>query len=189
MNASKPTATRQSLIQEIRLARVRLAKAESQRKVAQEQARLAKRRRKAAKEAARRAKKKAKRAKRAVAEAKRGLAEAEKNYALAARRAARTRTRSRPPAKAGVVARRKKPVRRPIARSASPAASPGSKPVRPDLPKPGAARGVSGVKPAVAGERTSIAVPRDFEVPASPASPTPSETDLSQANTDPAGEL
>ena len=88
MKAPKRINTSQKLISEIRLARLQLAKAESQRKSAKEQARLAKRRRKEAKEAARRARKQAKLAKRAVAEAKQVLAEAEKKLAQAVKRKA-----------------------------------------------------------------------------------------------------
>ena len=55
MKAPERIGTSQKLIQEIQLARLQLAKAESQRKSAKEQARLARDRRKEAKEAARRA--------------------------------------------------------------------------------------------------------------------------------------
>ena len=93
---------------EIQLARLQLAKAESQRKSDKEQARVAKRRRKEAKAAARRAGKQAKLAKRAVAEAEQKLAQAVKRKA--------------------VVAPGKKAIRS--------TASPSPKPKRPVRPKP-----------------------------------------------------
>ena len=117
MKAPERVSTSQKLMHEIQLARVQLAKAESQRKSAKEQARVAKRRRKEAKEAARRASKQAKLAKRMVAEAREVLAEAEGRLAQAVKRKA-------------VAARRKK--------AKKPAASPAPKSMKPKQPSPGA---------------------------------------------------
>jgi len=125
MKAHQRTSTAQKLTHEIQLARILLAKAESQRKSAKEQARRAKRRRKEAKEAARRARKQAKLAKRAVAEAKLLLTEAEKKLARAVKHEA--------------AARGKK------ATKAAPSPSPKS--VKPKKPKPGPSTPTPGSQP------------------------------------------
>jgi len=86
MKASKRPGTAPQMGNEVQLARIRLARAETQLASSKEQARLAKRRRKEAKEAARRAKKQARLAKEEVAQAKLALAEAEERLAQATQR-------------------------------------------------------------------------------------------------------
>ncbi len=100
----------QKLINEIQLARVRLARAESKWELADEQARAARRRRKEAKQAARRARKQARQAKREFAEAKEALIATEERFATIVERTARARklARARRAAKAAVARTRAK---------------------------------------------------------------------------------
>ena len=151
MNTPKRTSTPNKLTSEMQLARIRLAKAESQLKSAKEQARLAKRRRKEAKEAARRAKKQARLAKDEVAEAKLVMAEAEEKLAQAGRSAARARARK----KAAASPRKKQP--------AQSAASRAPKYVKPKRPTAKPTKPVPGVGPAAWRAKPVIVVPRDFE--------------------------
>jgi septal ring factor EnvC (AmiA/AmiB activator) len=109
MTTPKRTTPTDKLTGEIQLARIRLARAESQLKTAKEQARLAKRRRKEAKEAARRAKKQARLAKHELAEAKLVLGEAEKKLALARQTAARAKARKKGAAKKAASRQNKQP--------------------------------------------------------------------------------
>ena len=81
MNAIQPKDTTQKLLGEVRLARLQLAKAESELVEAKEHARLARRRRKEAKQSARRAKKQARQAKENVTGAKLALADLEAKLA------------------------------------------------------------------------------------------------------------
>lgn len=88
MKTSNKISISQRLTSEIRLARLQVARAQSQHTAAKSRARVAKRRRRAARQAARRAKKKARQAKREVAEAKRALAAAQAKLARVRRRRA-----------------------------------------------------------------------------------------------------
>ncbi len=83
------------LINEIQMARVRMAKTENHLKSAKEQYRLAKRRRREAKAAARLAKKELRSAKRDFAEAETALISAEEKFAAAVERAVRNRKLAR----------------------------------------------------------------------------------------------
>jgi hypothetical protein len=89
MKTIERTSATQTLLGEVQMARIRLAKAQSELVTAREQFRSAKRRRKEARQAARRAKKEARRAKKGVAEAEAFLAEAEARLASARRPAPR----------------------------------------------------------------------------------------------------
>lgn len=100
MKAPDSKTSSQQLAGNIELARIRLAKAESQLLSAKEQARRARRRRKEAKLAARRAKKQARLAKQAVAEAKLDLAQAEARLAAFNQRPLKTKPRKKPAKKA-----------------------------------------------------------------------------------------
>jgi colicin import membrane protein len=103
----KPPA--RNLSSEVDLARILLAKAESQLVSAKEQARLARRRRKEAKQAARRAKKQARQAKKQAAEAKLALAEAEEKLAKTNQRRVKTKTQKKPARKTFAARRHKQP--------------------------------------------------------------------------------
>jgi hypothetical protein len=154
MKTSKRTSASQKLISEIRLARLQLAKVQSQLKSARKQARAAKRRRKEAKQAARRARKQAKLAKRAVTEAKQVLAEAQKKLARA---------------------RRRKVVAASGKRATNPAAPGSPKSMKPMKPRPGA----SGLGPAVqptGGIAQAVAAPQTVVEPAVPKSPAPASS-------------
>ena len=120
MKTSAPKNSPQRLFGEIQLARLRVAKAESQLESAKEQARLARRRRKEAKLAARHAKKQARLAKREVTDAKLALAEVEDKLARSKQREGRTKAVKRP-AKKTVVAPRMKTARPAPTRSGKPA--------------------------------------------------------------------
>jgi len=95
MRTRQPNAGSQRLINEIQLARLKLAQAESKWEVADEQAREARRRRKEAKQAARRAKKTARQAKEEFAVAKEAVVALEGRFAAAVERAARIRKLAR----------------------------------------------------------------------------------------------
>jgi hypothetical protein len=155
MKAPERINAPQKLIQETQLARLQLAKAESQRKLAKERARVARRRRKEAKEAARRARKQAKLAKRAVAEAQQVLAQAEKQLARAVKRTA-------------VAARGKK--------TKKPAASPAPKFTKPMAPKTSAFVPGPGTQPADQMEQTVAPIAPTSPAPAADQPPTPGET-------------
>ena len=85
----------QRLINDIQLARLKVAQAESRWELADEQAREARRRRKEAKRAARRAKKQARQAKEEFAGAKQALVALEGKFAAAVERAVRNRKLAR----------------------------------------------------------------------------------------------
>jgi hypothetical protein len=130
MKTLESTSVSQKLNSELQLARIRLAKAQSEFESAKEQARLAKRRRKEAKQAARRARKQAKLAKSEVREAELVLAEAEAKLAQAAR----------PPVeKARVKATPKRKSPRQLHLKTSATKPPPAAPVKPEraLPSPG----------------------------------------------------
>ena len=111
MKALDSKATSQQLAGNVDLARIRLAKAESQLLTAKEQARLARRRRKEAKLAARRAKKQVRLAKQEVTEAKLALGQAEAKLASLKQRPLKIKTRKKPTGKAAAVPGQKVPVR------------------------------------------------------------------------------
>ncbi|MDD5141301.1 MAG: hypothetical protein PHY43_13700 [Verrucomicrobiales bacterium] len=85
MKAIQQAGTAQKLMGEVRLARLRLAKAESELTVAKKQAHLARQRRKEAKQSARRAKKRARQVKEKVAGAKLAVAALKTRLARLAR--------------------------------------------------------------------------------------------------------
>jgi hypothetical protein len=147
----------QNLSGEVDLARILLAKAESQLTTAREQARIARRRRKEAKQAARHAKKQARQAREQVAEAKLALAEAEEKMAKTKPRPVKRKTR-RKPAKKVVAAAGQKKSSRPVAIQAR-------KPA--EKTQPTAKRGKSKPKtaPRVKAAKKPVAVPRDLEIP------------------------
>jgi len=95
MRTRRQNAGSQRLINEIQLARLKLAQAESKWELAAEQAREARRRRKEARQAARRAKKHARQARDEFAAAKEALTKLEEKFALAVERAARKRKLAR----------------------------------------------------------------------------------------------
>jgi hypothetical protein len=95
MRTKQQLAGSQKLVNEIQLARVRLARAESKWELADEQAREARRRRKEAKQAARRAKKQARQAKQEFTVARDALIKMEEKFAAAVERAARQRKLAR----------------------------------------------------------------------------------------------
>ncbi|HTY86127.1 MAG TPA: hypothetical protein VMB80_01570 [Candidatus Acidoferrum sp.] len=103
MSTRQPNAGSQKLINEIQLARLKLAQAESKWELADEQAREARRRRKEAKQAARRAKKAARQAKEEFAAAKEAVVALEGKFAAAVEHVARQRklARARRAAKTG----------------------------------------------------------------------------------------
>jgi len=111
MKALDSKTLSQRLAGNIQLARVRLAKAESQLLTAKEQARRARRRRKQAKLAARRAKKRARLARREVTEAKLALAQAEARLASFNQRPLKTKPRKKPARKAAAAPGQNIPVR------------------------------------------------------------------------------
>lgn len=118
MKATQPAdpAQKQKLMGEVRLARLQLAKAESQWVEAKEQARLARRRRKEAKQAARRAKKQARQAKEKVAETKLALAELEARLARPDPSRSRHKRRRKPAKNKAAVLRRKREAKVPAVR-------------------------------------------------------------------------
>jgi len=103
MKALDSKTASQQLAGNVDLARIRLAKAESQLLTAKEQARLSRRRRKEAKLAARRAKKQVRLAKQVVTEAKLALAQAEAKLASLNQRPHKIKTRKKPTKKAAAV--------------------------------------------------------------------------------------
>jgi len=158
--ADSKTASRQ-LAGEVELARLRMAKAESQLKSAKAQARLARRRRKEAKATARRAKKQARLAKQEFVEAEQALAEAEAKL-LRSRKSTVKGKRKKAAARKAVVGR-KKEVR--------PVASASQKSVKPRVNQPTLAKRTSNAKRQVRMAAQPIAVPRDVETPTAAASP------------------
>jgi hypothetical protein len=188
----------QKLVNEIQLARVRLARAESKWELADEQAREARRRRKEAKQAARRAKKLARQAKQEFAAAKEALIEMEEKFAAAVERAARQRKlararlaaarHSRNPGSADSFVRAKKlshpkaadkAVRAPGKSSPAAGIPADSKPAvkRKETPacRPLSVRVKSATATAVpvVREEKPIIVPRDFESPPGVTAPLP----------------
>lgn len=154
MKTSNSKTEAQKLAGDVKLARDRVAMAETKFKAARQRARLAKRRRKEVKLIARRARKEAKQAKAALAEAKQALAEIEAKLARFSRRAAGgKRAKSRPTAKAAAAAhgKRVKPVR--------PATSPAPEPETLD-------QFASDAAPAVAAQHS--VTPPDFSTQAPP---------------------
>ena len=122
MKKSKPSNRSQKLTSEVQLARIRVAKAESDLNAARERSRAAKRRRKDARQAARRAKKQVRLAKANLSEAIEALTEAKTKLRraaeLEAKKSVKRPTRKKPAAK--VNATRKKKASRPSSvRSAS----------------------------------------------------------------------
>jgi hypothetical protein len=95
MRTKQPIAGPKKLVNEIQLARIRLARAESKWELADEQAREARRRRKEARQAARQAKKLARQAKKEFAAAKEALIEMEEKFAAAVERAVHRRKLAR----------------------------------------------------------------------------------------------
>jgi len=158
MKTPKGTIAPDKLTGEIQLARIRLARAESQLKSAKEQARLAKRRRKEAKQAARRAKKQARLAKRGLAEAKLALAEIEGKLARANRTTVKAEARKNAAARAAAKLQKKQPSRSP--------ASPAPKSVNPQQAPPKSTQPSSGAGPAVEGAPPAAAtsMPRESAV-------------------------
>ena len=152
MKATSSKTASQELAGEIQLARLRVAKAESQLKSAKQQARLARSRRKEARQAARRAKKQAKLAKQEFAEARLALAEAEAKLVRSRKRTVRSRTRKT------AAAQNEKPVARP-------AASPVRKSPKARASKPARGKPASSNKLKVRKAAQPIAIPRDLEKP------------------------
>jgi hypothetical protein len=173
MKALKRTNPSQKLTSEIQLARVRLVKAQSELASAKAQARLAKRRRKEAKQAARRARKVAKQAKADVAEAKQLLADTEEKLT---RLVVRTSVAIRPAAEVPPVKpkSKKQPSRSvPKTKKVLPAPPPRPKPKRAASSRPK-------LKPAAREQAANgqaerafhpISVPRDWDSPKAPPSP------------------
>ena len=173
MKTSRQAKASRKLIAEIQLAKLRLARAESQLNLAREQSRLAKRQRKEAKQAARRARKQARQAKGVFKQAKLLLAEAQTRLAWARRLRARIGARRRLAPKTVTKARRGKvsPPRR-VARASSAkhrVALP-AKTRRPPPPRAVKRRAPTARKTDTS--TSSISVPREFEPPPS-AFPTP----------------
>src|SRR5215813_12843815 len=152
MKPPKRTVTPDKFVSEIQLARLRLAKTESQLVSAKEQARLAKRRRKEAKLAARRAKKQARQAKREFVQAKLALAEAEEKLARAEWQAARIS-----PLKPGINTTpgrgRNKPAWARVAQSVSSIANKATPPVTKLRSKPTRAKGTTPKPKATKGKQ------------------------------------
>jgi hypothetical protein len=171
----------QKLLEELQLARVRLAKVKGALVSAKEQARLAKRRRKEAKEVARRAKKQARLAKKEVLEAELILAEAESRVARPPKPARRTRVIKRKIAKVPVATRKKKMTRRVATRMPSPAKAPVLKVVKPKRSKTRLSKprvSTPPTRPKISKrpiqkktlpKKPPIAVPREFEPLAPPS--------------------
>ena len=166
MKTLKDTTTSQKPAGNIQLARLRVAKAESQLKSAKEQARLAKRRRKEARQNARHAKKQAKLAKQELAEAKLALAEAEAKLASFLNRPLPGPGRDHVRAGAAVASRRK--TARPV-RSHSP------KSVKPARPTPRATKSRLSAGPKVEGQMHGVAASRAAQAPTVTASTPGSE--------------
>ena len=158
MKALGQKNTSQSLLSEVHLARIRLAKAEGQLAAAKEMARAAKRRRKEARQAARRTKKQTRLAKRELTDAKLAFAQAEAKLARIKQREVRTRVAKKQPAKKKVVAPRSKKSARPV----------------PTFPRKPTASTKSTNAPKKVGEsnrrkarvaKSPVVVPRDFASP------------------------
>jgi len=147
MKALDSKTASQQLAGNVDLARIRLAKAESQLLTAKEQARLSRRRRKEAKLAARRAKKQVRLAKQEVTEAKLALAQAEAKLASLNQRPHKIKTRKKPTKKAAAV-----PGQKTAARTAAISSRAVSK-----IKKPVARRTKS--KPAVSPIRDAVTIP------------------------------
>ena len=168
MKTSRHAKASRKLIGEIQLAKLRLARAESQLNLAREQSRLAKRQRKEAKQAARRARKQARQAKGVFKQAKLLLAEAQTRLAWARRLRARLGARRRLAPKTITKARRGKvsPPHRVVRKST--AKSRVALPAKTRRPPP--PRAVKRRAPAARKAETktsSISVPREFETPTS----------------------
>jgi hypothetical protein len=157
MKAVQQSDTTQKLMGEARLARLNLAKAESELTTAKELARLARQRRKEAKRAARRAKKRARQAKENVAGAKLALEELEARLARPHAIKANSRPRRKPVKKIAAAPRRKSPV----------AVDDAKPPVTLKVTKPVVRRTRSKRKLSPAGKaaKKSAAVSRDLEAP------------------------
>ncbi len=150
MKTSEAKTDTQEPAGNVKLARERVAIAESQFQAASERARLAKRRRKEIKLIARRARKQAKQAKAALAEAKEALAAAEAKLADTGRRSvSRKPTKARPAAKARAAAPRKRVAPRRKVTPVSSATSPQPELAAPDRPAPGPAQSASVAAPVV----------------------------------------
>ena len=178
MKTSRQTTASRRLVTEIQLARLRLARAESQLNLAREQSHLAKRRRKEAKQAARRARKQARQAKGAFKQAKLLLAEVKTKLAWMRRLRARTATRKLRAPKTVADARPGKAARRRVVHRTTPAKPGVAARARPKRSTP--PRSVKRRTPTVrkvAVEKHPIIVPREFEspksAPALPGSPAP----------------
>jgi hypothetical protein len=151
MKTPNAKALTQTLVGNIKLARERVAIAESQFQAARERAKLAKRRRKEIKLIARRARKQAKQAKAALAEATEALTEAEAKLANVGRRSeSRGTAHARPFAKAIAAAPRKRAASRRKVTSVSSATSPAPGPAAPGQPAPGLEQPASATTPVVA---------------------------------------
>ena len=170
MQPRKGSNSSEKLTSEIRLARLRVAKAESQLTVAKGQARMAKRRRKEARQAARRAKKQAKLAKREFAHAKLLLAEAEQKLNLRRKPAPRAKPLARRPTKARPSPFRKNLVKPRVARKPPKPPRTIVKRRKVSRAKPSPLKTVPEIKPQAEVTKAAITVPRDFEKPAPSAS-------------------
>ena len=178
MKTSRQATVSRKLIAEIQLAKLRLARAESQLNLAREQSHLAKRRRKEAKQAARRARKQARQAKGAFKQAKLLLAEVKTKLAWVRRLRARAATKKLRAPKTVADARPGKVARSRVVRRTTPAKPGVAARARPKRPRP--PRSVKRRLPAArkaAVEKQPVIVPREFEAPEPaptlPGSPAP----------------